>query len=485
MTFSEAGVERLLTTEADVDTKFAQATSVLPKTGISEEALKTALTSQNWVILTGDKGSGKTSYLFLGLRELPRKRLGVYCPFETEGSNFEIIDNDSRNEFLCKHFYGGLISRLDQTIADQLPGKVKASRPILEAMVNSLIPVEIEQTRRVKKAKGVLARIGIRKEIVEVSASYGKSITDEIIERRQLKPRPDYEKFRHQLTNLIKELGYESVVFYIDEVNEIRLSSSEQKVLFDHFYNTYKTYKSTICFKVSITDLVEIPSSILAGNYFEPIDLKSFLLYPKEYEEFIEAILQARLRELNMNYRISQFFSDSAFHKIVMASMGNPRDFFLTARQIWQTKKSRADATLAEEKIRQNGGQREAAILRRGGDLQKIYYKIIDELKMRSTKKEGTSNSPTGVSYFLISNYETLPEETRTALDILEQSKILYFTGSYRALRRQGLKSEMMVIAFPICLLKSIRFMDVVESMKQLGKPEGQLISQHRAQLEL
>ncbi len=462
MTFSEPGLERLLTTEADVDTKFAQVTSVLPRTGETEEALKTALTSQNWLILSGDKGSGKTSYLFLGLRELPRKRLGVYCPFETEGSNFEIKDSDSRNEFLCKHFYGGLISRLDQTIADQLPRKVKDSRPTLEAMVNSLIPVEIEQKRTVKKDKGFLARLGIR-----------------------LKPRPDYEKFRHHLNDLIKSLGYESVVFFVDEVNEIRLSSSAQKVLFEHFYNTYKTYKSTICFKVSVTDQVEIPRSILEGNYFEPIDLKNFLLFPKEYEEFIAAILHARLRELKLSYEISDFFSDSAFHKIVMASMGNPRDFFLTARQIWQTKKSRADATLAEEKIRQVGGQREAEILRKGGDTQKIYYKIVDELKMRSGQKEGASNSPTGVSYFLISNYEILPKDTRIALDVLEQSKILYFTGSYRALRRQGLKSEMMVIAYPICLLKSIRFMDVVESMKQLQQPEGQLISQHRAQLEL
>ena len=92
MTFSEPALERLLTTEADVDTKFAQVTSVLPRTGETEEALKTALTSQNWLILSGDKGSGKTSYLFLGLRELPRKRLGVYCPFETEGqSPFELV----------------------------------------------------------------------------------------------------------------------------------------------------------------------------------------------------------------------------------------------------------------------------------------------------------------------------------------------------------------------------------------------------------
>jgi hypothetical protein len=162
MTFREPELELLFETEADVNPKFSRATSVLPRTGETEETLKTALSSQNWLILSGDKGSGKTSYLFLGLRELPRKRLGVYCPFETEGSHFDIADNDSRNEFLCKHFYGGLISRLDQTVTENLPGKAKESRPLLEGMVNSLIPFEMEQTRTVKKNKGFFVKLGLK-----------------------------------------------------------------------------------------------------------------------------------------------------------------------------------------------------------------------------------------------------------------------------------------------------------------------------------
>lgn len=76
--------ERLFATEADADPEFAKATSILPRAGESEEGLRAALTSQNWVVLTGDKGSGKTSYLFFGLRELPPNKVEAIVRLEQE-----------------------------------------------------------------------------------------------------------------------------------------------------------------------------------------------------------------------------------------------------------------------------------------------------------------------------------------------------------------------------------------------------------------
>ena len=123
--------------------------------------------------------------------------------------------------------------------------------------------------------------------------------------------------------------------------------------------------------------------------------------------------------------------------------------------------------------------------MKKGGGTEAVYYAIIDALRMRSERKAGGEMSPTGVSYFLISNYDKLSIEKRQAISKLEQAKILYSTGSWKALRRQGQKSEMMVIAYPICLLKSIRYLDIVKAVSQLHHTEGQIISRHRAQIEL
>jgi hypothetical protein len=478
-------IERLFSTEADQDPVFAQSTSLLPKTLESEEALKAALTSPNWLILSGEKGTGKTSYLFLGLRDLPPRRLGVYCPFDTEGSKFEIKKSDDRDNFLCKHLYGGLITKLDEQISVRLPRRQNEIRPILEDMIDALIPVEREQTKTMRKQKGILARLGIQKGGSGINANYGKTIDEEIIERRNLQARPDYERFRKNLESLVEKLGFESVGFFIDEVNTIRLTESEITVLFEHLYTLYKVHKDKIWFKIAVTDDVEVPPQISSGSYFEPMNLKSLLLYPKEFNDFIKEIFNLRLKLLKIDRPFNDFFTDASFSQFVMASMGNPRDFFLLARQAWQSKQDKIDTLLATEKIKKRGGELESDVFHVGGIVQDVYYKIVDALKERSEMKLGNENSPTGVSYFLISNFDTLKPEVRDAIGKLEELKIIFATGSYKSLRRRGQKAEMYVLSHPIAQLKSIRFLDVVKAMNELGQTEGQIISLHRAQIEL
>ncbi|MGD0643800.1 MAG: hypothetical protein ABSA75_02725 [Candidatus Bathyarchaeia archaeon] len=480
-------INQLFATEADQNRKFAQETSVLPKAGESQEALRSSLTSEHWFILSGDKGSGKTSYLLFGMKDLPRKFLAVYAPFETIDSKFVIKNKVDENEFLCKHFYGGLISGLDKTIKETLPKKEKEAQVFLEKMIDSLIPVEIEQTRTVNSKKGFWARIGIKREAIGAGASYGRSIDAQIIERRKFSPRPHYEEFREYLIELIKFLGFEAVVFYIDEVNEIRLDPSEVSCLFDHIYNAYKTKKESVCFKIAITDTVEeaVPDSIISGGYFEFKNLKSFLQFPKQYEGFIHEILQERTKLLGIKSTIDEIFTDSALHILVMASMGNPRDFFLRAREACSASGDKINQGIALDTVKKIGGEREKRILDKGGIYRKTYEKLVESLKERSKAKEGNSSSPTGVSYFMIAEADKLPPEIRDALSLLETEKIIYSTGSYRALRRKGQKSEVLVLSYPICLIKSIRFHDVVKAMEQTGHTENQVISEHRATIRL
>jgi hypothetical protein len=354
-------------------------------------------------------------------------------------------------------------------------------------MIDALIPVEVERTTTRKKEKGFLAKLGIVRQPVDLSASYGKSIEEQIIERRKIAPKPDYEKFRQTLRDLIVFLGFKGLVFYVDEINEIRFDPSAVSCLFEHIYIAYKTYKSIISFKIAITDTVEeaVPDEIVSGNYFEPKNLKSFLLFPKEYEDFIREILEARMKKLRIDDKLLDIFSGSALHTLVLTSMGNPRDFFLAARQAWETQPNRTDKGVALEKAKQIGGQLEAKIMNEGGEVQKAYDKLVESLKERSRVKDGDATSPTGVSYFLIANADRLPDEVRNALARLEKEKIVYSTRSYKALRRKGQKSEMMVISYPICELKSIRYLDVIKTMEQTGHTENQVISQHRAQIQL
>jgi hypothetical protein len=487
MTIDTQTAGKLFATEADQNPQFAKETSVLPRGEETQESLRSALTNEHWILLSGDKGSGKTSYLFLGLRDIPRKMLGVYAPFETIGPKSEIKNSQDENDFLCKHFYGGLISRLDTKIKGDLSGKAKESQSFLQDMIDALMPVEVEQTRTLKKKKGFLARLGIKNQPVDLGVSYGKSIEELVIERRKIPARPNYEKFRQTLKDLIKFLGYEAVVFYVDEVNEIRLAPSAVACLFEHIYKAYKTYKSTVCFKIAITDTVEenVPDEIISGNYFEPKNLKSFLLHPKEYEDFIHEILRTRMKQLGIGLNLEDIFSESGLHTLVMASMGNPRDFFLAARQTWETQQKKIDKVLALERAKQIGGRMENRIMEEGGVPKVTYEKLVESLKERSRMKKGDSSSPTGVSYFMIAEAEKLSPEAREALSRLEREKIVYSTRSYRALRRRGQKSEMMVISYPICVLKSIRYLDVAKTMEQTGQTENQIISQHRAQIQL
>jgi hypothetical protein len=373
------------------------------------------------------------------------------------------------------------------TIKENLPGKAEEAKIFLQKMINALIPVEVEQTTTLKKDKGFWAKLGLKKQLVDVGASYGKSIEEQIIERRTIAARPNYEKFRQTLIDLIRLLGFEAVVFYIDEVNEIRFAPTAVNCLFQHIYVAYKTYKSSVCFKIAITDTVEesVPDEIISGNYFEPKNLKSFLLFPKEYEDFIGEILQARMNRLRIDAKLEEIFSDLALHTLVLTSMGNPRDFFLASRQAWETRRNKIDRGLTLKIAKQIGGQKEALIMQTGGVLQATYEKLVESLRERSMMKEGDSNSPTGVSYFMIGGADKLTAEVREALSRLEKEKIIYSTRSYRALRRKGQKSEMMVISYPICILKSIRYLDVAKTMEQTGQTENQIISQHRAQIQL
>lgn len=484
MSLKREQLELLFSTEADKDPQFALDTSVIPKTGQSDEGLKTALSSRDWVILSGDKGQGKTSYLYLGMRELSTNLLGIYCAFGKEGSKFDIVDDETRESFLCKEFYTKFIDGLEKAIRNRFPKKSKKYHNLFEKLEESLIPISSEHTRKIQRRKGIWAALDVRQKFGSIGIGVNRSSSDETVEKINQKGRPNYEKFRVLLENMLAELDLSGIVVFVDEVNEITLSKTQQAAFFNHLYLGYKIHKSKFCFKVAISGKVEIPAEIAGGNYFEVINLKSFLLHPREYEDFLLEILLARISALKLTRGSSDFFSDSAFHAFALASMGNPRDFFLLAREAIRKNSSRIELTMAHEQIKQLGGEREASVLRKGGPLARIYYNILESLKQRSDEKAG-AGSPTGVSYFLISNFDYLTGDVRNLIDVLETSKILYSTGSFKALRRAGEKAEMWVVSYPVCYIKSIRYLDVVKSMIELGLTGGQIISQHRAQIEI
>jgi hypothetical protein len=58
MTLDTQFTNQLFATEADQNPQFAKETSVLPRAGETQESLRSALTSEHWIILSGDKGSG-------------------------------------------------------------------------------------------------------------------------------------------------------------------------------------------------------------------------------------------------------------------------------------------------------------------------------------------------------------------------------------------------------------------------------------------
>ncbi|MGH2638327.1 MAG: hypothetical protein ACRDF4_03445, partial [Rhabdochlamydiaceae bacterium] len=330
------------------------------------------------------------------------------------------------------------------------------------------------------------------------------------------------------------------IYFIVDEVNEQRLSRSQQQALFDHLYNTYRSAKENIVIKIATTSAVTIPDFIFHGHYFMAMELSSMLVHPFEYEEMLRAIFELRLKAIcssgygdeagnelgttSSQAKFSDFFTENSFHELAQASMGNVREFFYLSKIAYNQSlpAGKIEHVQAQRVIRSRASELEQRVMQKGGEqLNEMYLHLVSLLKERSDNKaekkqsskhpkmtadsseevqvqqqEEVSTNPgqtgdreasddRGVSYFMISNYDSLSSEDRSLIDKLEDEKIIFGTGEWKSLRRKGEKQQMYVISYLVCFLRGINWQDVSSLVKLGVGTERELIDQHRCQIAI
>ena len=501
------------------------------------------LTDDVWLIINGEKGSGKTSYLYYTRHELRTSSvtsIPLYVAFDSEDIKSDVRSAEERSAFLISYFYRPLVREIISFL-DRLPRRSKQTEALLSELIDSLgLP---------EKDAQYLARMRTRRSESESSGGFigwlmklfGRSSSPDLDQRRthssedvRMSPRPDQEPesekirspdfvlFKETLLRLVRSVGAQRAYLLIDEVNEQRLSVSQQEALFDHLYNTYRTSKDAVTVKLAKTSSVSIPDFIFHGHYFMPMELSSMLIHPYEYEEMLRSIFEARLAAIRAEHpddlqeiSLSNFFTENSFHALAQASMGNVREFFFLSKMAYNQSlpEGKIEYVHAQRVIRSRASELEERIKDRGGDsLNDLYLHLTSILKERSEAKiaraassltlneesEGAGvstvqpgnvdSSAVGVSYFTISNYDSLPRETRELLDKLEEEKIIFGTNEWKSLRRKGSsasKQQLYVMSYLICMLRGIKWHDVSDLVRRNGGTEREFIDQHRCQISI
>lgn len=478
--------------EAELNKEFTERTMVLPNIGTSTDQIKNLLLDPTWIVLNGERGTGKTSFLLYAKKELSKKEdlLASYIAFDSADVKEEVGDDQSKiKKFLILHLYRNIITSLGNEIQKRNSTnklKEKEGDILFKELLSSLYKTESIQhiTTQMKKA-GLFGALGGTTPMSDLQISWGKKLDDIIIKVSNHISEPDFNKFRETLVKVLDLYGISGFYLLIDEINEQRLTQSQQKALFDHLYNQYRSIKNKVVLKLASTSAVAIPDFVFEGRYFFPWDLGSYLLYMVEYEELVKNIFNTRLRELGESDKSHlDYFTEQAFHELVLSSMGNVREFFYNAKSAFKENLDKVGQPEINDVIRKAGTNIENEINKIGRNTLKIYQRIVNQLKEKSDAKNDI-DKPVGVSYFLISDFDELDDSERGILETLENKKAIFGTSEWRAHRKKGQKSELYVLSYPVCIIRSIRWLDLVRLYKENKETELNSINKHRVQLNL
>lgn len=562
-----AQIGHLFNFEAEYSKSFSERTVVPPAIMENPAEVASQLTDDIWLIINGEKGSGKTSYLYFTRRELQAQSqipgaIPLYVAFDSDDIKMEISSPEEKAHFLVTYLYKPLLREVAERMSSlQSWQRPKNTEELLTEMVTSLgisrrdIRALFPKERRNGFIAWLLRLFGIGEDEGENeddephrSMVEGLRKDDPIAFQSQRRP-VEYSRFRDALIRWSNSLGASRVYLLIDEVNEQRLSKSEQQILFDHLYNTYRTVKENVTIKIATTSSVVLPDFIYHGHYFMPMELSSMLLHPLGYEEMLRNILELRLDAISQENgdtkqaaEFLDFFTENSFHALAQASMGNVREFFFLSRMAYNQSlpSGRIEFSHAQRVIRNRASELEERLAERGEELNAMYLRLVTLLKARSDARqasrkresmkssdeaesseqeisdtvqstehqedkmgekkgftegreiEGTgeeqSEGPlqsSGVSYFMISNYDSLSKEDRDLLDILEDEKAIFGTGEWKSLRRRGAKQQLYAISYLVCSLRGIKWQDVSYLARQRVASERELIDQNRCQVTL
>ncbi len=530
---SSERISKLFNFEAEYSKAFSERTVVPPAIIENPTEVAAQLTDDVWLIINGEKGSGKTSYLYYTRHELQTQpeihnAIPLYVAFDSDDIKSEISSVEEKAHFLVNYFYKPLLREVAGYL-NSLPRRPKQGEQILTSMVKALGLTQNDLRRLFPKEE----RSGFIAWLLRV---LGINATDDLqdieYDESNFSHLPNYSEFRDALIYLTDSLGASRIYLLVDEVNEQRLSRSEQQVLFDHLYNTYRTAKQKITIKIATTSSVQLPDFIFHGHYFMPMELSSMLLHPLGYEEMLRAIFELRLKEIcsdgenESEVSFLDFFTETSFRVLAQASMGNVREFFFLSKIAYNQSlpSGRIEFNHAQRVIRNRASELEERIKEKGGEpLYAMYLRLVSSLQERSdaklARKKATGKSddgtefaiaeqpaaefsslpqgvPTdvvqekegenaGVSYFMISNYDSISKEDRELLEKLEDEKIIFGTGEWKSLRRRGAKQQMYAISYLICSLRGIKWQDVSYLVKHGIASERELIDQGRCQITL
>lgn len=537
-------ISKLFNFEAEYSKDFAERTVVPPAIIENPAEVASQLTDDVWLIINGEKGSGKTSYLYYTRHKLRTQveihgAIPLYVAFDSDDVKAEINSSEEKSRFLLTYFYKPLLREVAAYLdsvsskpkhyhSEQTLSRMVAALGLTKSDLKRLFPKE-ERTGFVAWFLKILGIIS--QDDFEIAA----------IENAEPKRRPpNYSEFRDELIGLCDSLGMRRIYLLVDEVNEQRLSKSEQQALFDHLYNTYRTAKERVTIKIATTSSVQLPDFIFHGHYFMPMELSSMLLHPVGYEEMLRAIFERRLDEIYQNNGIEDkasfldFFTEASFRVLAQASMGNVREFFFLSKIAFNQHlpNGKIEFSHAQRVVRNRASELEERIKEKGGEpLFEIYLRLIRSLQARSDAKKslrrrttttvassvqedeevmelGAANaleSPAsiittndtakvegsqetenqGVSYFMISNYDSMSQQDRELLETLEDEKVIFGTGEWKSLRRRGAKQQLYAISYLVCSLRGIVWQDIPYLARSGVASERELIDRGRCQVTL
>ncbi len=509
-------ISKLFNFEAEYSKAFSERTVVPPAIIENPAEVTSQLTDDVWLIINGEKGSGKTSYLYFTRHELQTQSeihnaIPLYVAFDSDDIKSDIVTIEEKAHFLVTYFYKPLLREIANYL-NSLPKKPKLVEQVLKGMVSSLGLTQNDLRRLFPKEE----RSGFVAWLLRVLGINGSDDFQDI-EYEERKLLPNYSEFRDALIYLTDSLGASRIYLLVDEVNEQRLSKSEQQVLFDHLYNTYRTAKQKVTIKIATTSSVQLPDFIFHGHYFMPMELSSMLLHPLGYEEMLRAIFERRLGEIFQDNDINSeatyldFFTETSFRVLAQASMGNVREFFFLSKIAYNQSlpSGKIEFNHAQRVVRNSASELEERIKEKEGEpLYAMYLRLVSSLQERSDAKlarkkaieqtEASSSTPqvlpveqekeadnAGVSYFMISNYDSLSQDDREFLEKLEDEKVIFGTGEWKSLRRRGAKQQLYAISYLICSLRGIKWQDVPYLVRHGIASERELIDQGRCQITL
>ncbi|MGH2638482.1 MAG: hypothetical protein ACRDF4_04270, partial [Rhabdochlamydiaceae bacterium] len=177
-------LSRLFNFEAEYSKDFAERTVVPPAITENPAEITSQLTDDVWLIINGEKGSGKTSYLYYTRHELLSRLAGdlsdhsaeipLYIAFDCDDIRSDISSSEEKTRFLVNYFYKPMLRELANYL-NNFPQRPAGAEGIFSELIESLglrtsefLP--LKQVKNQRKATGFSARF--------LRLFFGVSITD-------------------------------------------------------------------------------------------------------------------------------------------------------------------------------------------------------------------------------------------------------------------------------------------------------------------